>query len=123
MKLLPIIFVLAYLQGCTTTPNSVEQSIELPATSIVKIAPTLASDVIGNIRTYIEKNYQCSDWQVLSAKEVSSEGDIIMTGKGQLYSGVISETWTVNQCGVNVELGIVMKSDGKGGSLVGVTKL
>lgn len=123
MKLLALITIIL-LQGCSTTSTSTKPDIKLPNTSIVNVAPALASDVIRNIRTYIEKNHQCSNWRIVSAKTtLPPVGGVILTHKGQLHSGIITEAWIINQCGKNIDLGIVMSPDSNGGSLVAIANL
>ena len=110
-----------FLTACVTTPS--ESNITIPKQSVASQAPALANDVLNNITVYLQQNFQCDKWHITNVQHVSADAQIAFTKEGQIYSGKVAETWSVNQCGTELNLDLVMTPDGKGGSYVAIVKL
>ncbi len=90
----------------------------LPGNSIATVSPYLYNDITKNLKGWVKRELACDSYKVLDTKSISVEGDIIMGGKGRLFSGIISEKWFISYCGTQTTLGIVFQPDGKGGNYV-----
>ena len=121
MKIYQILASALFLSGCASTQSL--SDIKVPYESITSQAPALAEDVLNNINLYIKQNYECENWHIVNVIHMSSDGQMSFTKVGQIYAGIISETWNLNQCGSDVSLGLVMMSDGKDGSYIAIAKL
>jgi hypothetical protein len=121
VKIYQILASALFLSGCASTQSL--SDIKVPYESITSQAPALAEDVLNNINLYIKQNYECENWHIVNVKHMSSDGQMSFTKVGQIYAGIISETWNLNQCGSDVSLGLVMMSDGKDGSYIAIAKL
>lgn len=117
-----LMFFVIVLYGCSSTPKLGENT-GVPGDSITTISPYLLSDAITNITEWVRDNYDCDSIEVANTEWISQEGEILMDDKGRLFSGTISEKWTIAHCNVQTKLAIIFTPDGKGGSYVAIAKL
>jgi biopolymer transport protein ExbD len=116
-----ILLSILFLTACATTQS--ELNVTIPKESITSQAPALANDVLNNINIYVQQKFECEDWRIVNVQHVSADTQITFTKEGQIYAGKVTETWSINQCGLELDLGLVMMPDGNGGSYIAIAKL
>ena len=116
-----VLLSMLFLTACVTTPS--ESNITIPEQSVASQAPALANDVLNNINVYLQQKFECVNWHIANVQHVSADDQIAFTKEGQIYSGKVTETWSINHCGSELDLGLVMMPDGKSGSYVAIVKL
>jgi hypothetical protein len=117
---------ISILRNATPTASSSQPTptaLEVPGVSLVNHAAALRKDALGNLGLFAQKEYGCGSVSVLDTKNERVDGEILVDGKGRLFSGVVSERWAVDMCGELRNLALVFRADGKGGSYVEIAKV
>ena len=120
-NLLIVSIFLVFISGCQST--GIRTDSVAPAGSIGAVAPALANDMVKNVSAFIEREFACKEWEVVSVEAVSSDEELIFTKEGQIHTGKIAENWSLVQCGTPIKIGLVMIPDGNNGSYIAITRL
>jgi hypothetical protein len=104
-------------------PGPLKETEEVPGVSLVRHATALRKDALRNLALFAKKKYKCSSIRVVDTKHEKDDGEILLDRKGRLFSGVVSERWSVWLCGEIRALALVFRPDGKGGSYISIAEV
>ena len=120
-NLLIVSIFLVFISGCKST-GSTTNSVA-PLGSIGTVAPALANDMVKNVAAFIDREFACKEWDVVSVEALSADEELIFTKEGQIHTGKIAENWSLVQCGTPIKIGLAVMSDGNNGSYIAITRL
>ncbi len=120
MAILATTILVSPARGAGPATRAMPESSEVPGTSIVRVADVLRRDALKNLREFAIRKYDCKVPRVTDTEVKGTDGDLQLDSTGRLYSGVITEMWTVDACGKTHRLALVFQSDGKGGDYVAI---
>lgn len=119
MKFNRLLFAIIFsvLAACASNDIKVS-SADLPKNSIASNRNALAKDMSSSVDLFIQRNLACTNWTLKEVSESKAEGQIVFTSDGQLYRGIVSEKWVVQQCGKMVTLHLNIIPSDQGGSII-----
>ena len=123
--LISLCFLLAFQQGAAQEepPGATASDAMVPGDSFANFSASLNEEIRSNLAYHIRTKDNCEEYSVVMAQHIVVEGDLLVDSQRRLMSGIISELWTVNQCGETVQHLIVISPDGAGGTQVELSKI
>jgi hypothetical protein len=104
-------------------PGPLKKTEEVPGVSLVRHAAALRKDTLRDLALFAKKEHKCGSVSVIDTKHERSDGEVLVDRKGRLFSGVVSERWSVEMCGELRALALVFRSDGKGASQISIAEV
>jgi len=108
----------AYGQSLLSPPIPMKSAVMLPRDSAV----LMAHAVYSQLKAKIKERYDCDNFTIDKIEKTGGDSDLAVDADGRLWQGTIAELWTLNVCGSQKNLGIVVIPDGKGGIWLAVGK-
>lgn len=108
----------AYGQSSSPPPIPVKSAVMLPRGSTVRMAHA----VYSQLKAKIKERYDCENFTIDKVEKSGGDSDLAIDADGRLWQGTIAELWTLNVCGSQRNLGIVVTPDGKGGIWLAIAK-
>lgn len=124
-SLISLFFMLAFQQGAAQEepPGATASDAMVPGDSFANFSGSLNEEIRSNLAYHIRAEDNCEEYSVVMTQHIVVEGDLLVDGQRRLMSGIISELWTVDQCGETVQHLITISPDGAGGSVVALSKV
>jgi hypothetical protein len=82
----------------------------------------MAHAVYSQLKAKIKERYDCENFTIDKVEKNGGDSDLAIDSDGRLWQGSIAELWTLNVCGSQKNLGIVVTPDGKGGIWLAIGK-